>query len=415
MYSPGLGSRIQYYPMPNKKSKKQNKTQKKKVQQQVVYRDRPQRAPKNSFLGDLGSMAGNAVSKIFGLGAYEMNQNTVYEDMIKTQVPVMHSSSESIVLRHREFITNIRTSAAFEISEFIINPGLVTTFPYLANIAQNFQEYEFRGLVFEYKSTSTMAITSSTNTSMGAIMMAAQYRADATSFVNKQQLLNEMWSADARPSDNFMLPIECKPDENPLRMQYVRGGPVPSGQDAKLYDLAKLTVASAGSQNENTVGELWATYEVVLKKPQLSAGLALYGKTYYASLSSVGTGNTFAGATPLFDGIGIQLSLTGIRFPPGVQGNWLINYFVAGTPNSIQQFASITYSNCSEGWISQYSPIQYSPSNGTSSGSMQFLLPLTITYDVSGGSIAAQVILDAFTPPTGNTGYLIITQVAYGA
>jgi hypothetical protein len=39
-------------------------------------------------------------------------------------------------------------------------------FPWLSNIAQNFESYKLRGLVFEFKSMSGDALTS-TNTALG--------------------------------------------------------------------------------------------------------------------------------------------------------------------------------------------------------------------------------------------------------
>jgi len=235
-----------------------------------------------SQVTDLGRMllsGGNAAAglfgfpKIFGKGDYTMT-NTMWN--ASQQVPMMHSSKETMTLRHREYIGDVvMNGPTFVQTTYPINPGLATTFPYLSSVAECFQEYRFKGLVFEYKSTSATALTSGTNTAMGSIMLAASYRADAPAFINKQQLLNEMWSVDIVPSACGVLPIECAPAENPLSKQYVRTAGIVSG-DVKMYDLATVTVATQGGQSgqSNIVGELWASYEIELSKPQLAATIA---------------------------------------------------------------------------------------------------------------------------------------------
>lgn len=205
-----------------------------------------------------------------GSGEYSLRQNSLYKS--GRQVPFMHSANESVMIRHREYICDISASAAFTVQKAIdVNPGLSSSFPFLAAIANNFQEYRFRGLIYEFKSTSATSLVSGTNTAMGSIMMAAQYRADASQFTSKLELLNEMWSVDSVPSQNCILPIECDPRENPMGIQYIRTSTVTAVTDKKFYDLASVTVASVGSQATNVVGELWASYEVELFKPTLAS------------------------------------------------------------------------------------------------------------------------------------------------
>lgn len=278
---------IPYYTkMPNKN--KQNKTSAKKtgkkrnnnkatvpkgkLMQLVDTAVKGYNAKTNSFLGNIGQGAGNAISRIFGLGAYTVEENTLWpqaKNFSSRQVPHMQSNNESIVFRHREYLCDVNSSETFESVVYDLNPGLPSTFPYLKNIARAFQEYKFRGLVFEFKSTSASALNS-INTALGTIMLATQYRADAAPFTNKQQMLNEMWAVDGKPCEDILLPVECSPDMTPIPIQYIRDGALSTGQDKALYDLGKVTVASVGSQATAVVGELWVSYEVELLKPQLS-------------------------------------------------------------------------------------------------------------------------------------------------
>jgi len=225
-------------------------------------------------------MSGNNFSLLSGVwngaGAYSRNpplrQNTL---LTGNQVPYMHSNAETVTMRHREFICDINSSSAFTSVDYAINPGLASSFPYLSSIANSFQEYNFEGLIYEFKSTSADALNS-TNTALGTINMVASYRSDAPLPSNKLEVLNEMWSCSTKPSESMFLPIECAPVENPLAVQYIRSDALSTTQDPKFYDLARLQISSVGSQATAVVGELWATYEVTFRKPSLASASGPY-------------------------------------------------------------------------------------------------------------------------------------------
>lgn len=352
--------------------------------------------------GSIGQEAGALVSKIFGQGAYEIQQNSLLNS-IDAGVPVMHSASESITFRHREYIADVSSSTSFVTTTYSINPGLPTTFPFLSAIAQNFQEYDFKGLVFEFKSTSADALNS-TNTALGTIILAAQYRADAPAFTDKQQMLNEMWSIDGKPSECRLLPIECAPIENPFNVQYVRTGTITTG-DIKMYDLGNLVVGSYGSQASAVVGELWATYEVVLRKPQLSTGLDLNGDLAQYTATSYGN---FFGATPvaLVDTIGLTFSNTNstLNFPVGTQGKYLFYIQWVGTQTSGAWTApSISYTNCSA--VSSH----VSPSSTVDKATN---CDMEIVVNVTDPTLLASMALSSGTLPSSITNvYLLVTQI----
>lgn len=271
----------------------------------------------------IGSWLGSGVGKIFGSGAYRMDQNSVWST--GDQCPAMHSQSESVILRHREYIGDVSSSILFSNQEYPINPGLPDTFPFLSTIASNFQEYNFKGLVFEFKSTSADALNS-TNTALGTIAMAVQYRAGAVAFTTKQQVLNEMWSADSKPSNSFFMPVECAPAECPMEIQYVRTGALGSGDDIKFYDLGKLSVSEVGSQAAAVVGELWATYEVALRKPVLSGAIgtdiesAFLFRTGVSGAVPLGTDTAYTGINSL----GVTIAGNTMTIPTGSAGKYMI-------------------------------------------------------------------------------------------
>jgi hypothetical protein len=166
--------------------------------------------------------------------------------------------------------------------------------------------------------------------------MAVQYRADATAFTSKQQVLNEMWSADSKPSESFFMPVECAPAECPMDVQYIRTSALSSSDDIKFYDLGKLALSSVGSQAAAVVGELWVTYEVALKKPVLSGSIGIDALSTSLSRSSP-TAGTAPNGTAFISSVNNFLGVTfggtnsrTVTIPLGVAGKFWCSYFWYG-------------------------------------------------------------------------------------
>ncbi len=236
----------------------------------------------NPTLGkSLGKWLGTGIGTIFGSGSYELKENSLVSGT-GSQVPFVHGTSESIRFRHREFITDIQGSTTFTKVNYPVNPGFSGSFPFLSSIAENFTEYHFSGLCYEFKSTSADALNS-TNTALGTVAIAAQYRADTDLLTTKNDVLNHFWSVDTKPSESVILPIECAPSESPMKHLYVRTAPTQANQDVKFYDLCKVTVATFGMQAVATIGELWVTYDIELRKPVSLGGKGIGMGSYVAT------------------------------------------------------------------------------------------------------------------------------------
>lgn len=140
-------------------------------------------------VGTLGKYLGPKVASIFGSGDYAIsNSETVSSNALvhPEQTPKFSTTVQSFVMTKREFITNIVTSASantFEYDVFQLNPGLSNTFPWLSQIAPNFETYKCHGLMFEFRSTSSDALNS-TNTALGQVIMSCQYDAANPPFTN---------------------------------------------------------------------------------------------------------------------------------------------------------------------------------------------------------------------------------------
>jgi len=295
--------------------------------------------------GAVGTSLGAVLSKWLGSGDYTVAQNSIVKQSLKgsSSIPAMHSESQSVVIRHKEFLTEVRGSMAFNVQHtFSINPGNGLTFPWLSAIAANFQEYKIRGMVYHYIPSSGAAV-SSTNAALGTVMLQTTYRANDTAPTYKAELLNEYWAAESVPSDSFCHPIECDPKENPFNVQYIRTGNVPAGDSTLMYDLGKTYVATSGQQVDNTVlGDLWITYEIELKKPLIISNVT--GNIEFSSMTftSPPTGTNIFPVSPIQIGnldVTPVLGSNAFSIGAGIGGT----FFIQSTLNASTSFTSMNF------------------------------------------------------------------------
>lgn len=211
----------------------------------------------------LGSWVGGAVDRFVGTGDYKIERNTVLKP---TTVPAMHSSSTTSIVRHREYICDIKSwTGPALITEYPVNPGIATSFPWLHTIANGFEMYRFLGCVFEYKSLSGDVTVES---NQGFVAAAINYNPTGNKFSTKLAIENATGGQSNKPSQSFYIPMECKPQLNPLGEYFVRDAATTVAQNLNFYDVGTLTIGVGGNPTADVVlGELWCTYEIEFSKP----------------------------------------------------------------------------------------------------------------------------------------------------
>lgn len=227
----------------------------------------------------LGKKAGSLFSSITGLGEYKVNKNSLIAHA-PMNPPVVSNTNGGTRVQHREYITDISGSIAWNIASYSINPGLANTFPWLASVANAFEEYKMHGIIFEFKSTSADALNS-TNTALGTVIMATEYNPLHGVFTGKRDMENYVYSTSNAPSISAMHPIECARDASVLDELFVRNVPL-TGADLRFSDLGNFQIATIGMQAAATIGELWVTYDIELIKPKLPDALTSIGSAHYA-------------------------------------------------------------------------------------------------------------------------------------
>lgn len=366
--------------------------------------------------GRNGWNLGASLSRWLGSGDYQLSSNSLVSAAKSGQLAGMHSNSQSITVRHKEYIGDVITSGtpgAFQSQIYSLNPG-TQTFPWLSILAPNFQEYQWRGLVFEYKSTSATGIASTTNIAMGSVMMATQYRASAAPFISKLAMLEEFFSSDGKNYEDFCHPIECNPRENQNRVFYIRRDAVPLGEDIKTFDLGTFTIATQGfpgvSQN---VGELWATYEVDLIKPQLLPGLSTSVLPYLHiwSSSAITAANPWGNPYVVINNsLSAAVTTTSITFPPGaLSGNYNFSWALKTNGSALgESFYGITSTSVGVTLLTLWG-------NNVGANSVPNTVSNTSVYTVPGGGVNSWVCINNAFNIVATPGVPIVFNVVAGS
>lgn len=300
----------------------------------------------------LGGKVGDSISRALGWGDYAVAQNSlVYPDRI-----VPSFGPDTIRVRKREYICDIEASTSFSNNFFAVNPGLSEIFPWLCNLANNYEQYRWNGLIFEYVSQSAVAISATNQLSLGTVCLASDYNAIDPEYINMPQMLSTMFSNSGRPSDNVCHAVECAPTDTANKLYYVRSGQVPSGADIRLYDMLSLQVGvdklPSGTSGQG-IGQLWVSYDITLMKSvsnnQVGFDLNtdMYNMVAPATTAYFGTSRTERPGSNLGMTFGDHGSQGDLSFPPTIMSGWyLIVYQVTGASTAVVA-PTVTATNCS--------------------------------------------------------------------
>jgi len=271
-------------------------------------------------------------------------------------------SDDGVIVSRREYVSEIyapASSSSFQIQNFPINPGLELTFPWLSQIACNYDEYELIQCIFTFKST-TSESSSSTNGQVGTVIMATNYNAAAANFTDKVTMMQYAFANSGRLTDSLIHGVECDPSKlSGSPGNYIRNNPVVTGQDLKTYDHGKFQIAVANIASayaNSSIGELWVSYTVRLRKPKFYSAIGLsISKDIFCSNGGETTGNQLGSnlCRGQQNNIGVavtninptsNVSLITLTFPAAYKGNVRVSIAVA-RPTVIATGAGSTFSS----------------------------------------------------------------------
>ena len=243
--------------------------------------------PGGGMLMDAANLAGAGL-RATGLGSYAVNDTVGGGDGIPSFNPGPSDVRGNMCVAYEEFVGTIYGGDAshlnFNIQTLPLNPGMEQTFPWLSQVAQNYEEYTLRSCMFTFKSR--VSDFAANNGQVGEIIFATQYNAEDDPFTQKSDMLRYALSGLSKVTQDQLHGVECDPAKLSMAVgKYVRAGPPPSGADKKTYDHGTLNVAVCGipaAFANQALGELYVSYVVELRKPKqfVNKGWGILRDTY---------------------------------------------------------------------------------------------------------------------------------------
>nr|QXP07997.1 MAG: putative capsid protein [Arizlama virus] len=303
--------------------------------------------------GYMGRYVGNGISRVLGMGDYSVKANSLLAKVdMGVQVPRFGDARHATVVRHREYIQDITVPAApttFTNTSFSVNPGLNGSFPWLSGVAENYDQYQVLGMIFEYR---TLSSDITAGGALGSVIMASDYDVADTSYSSKLEMENSEYCTSAKPSESFSHAIECDPGVTFSPIKFVRNGAVPADKDNRLYDHTNFQIATVGLPGSagTVLGELWVTYEIALYKPTIEASnlaVAHINITGPSTSHYLGPDTTTVQRPQTGSTLDVACVNSTFYFPPGLSsGIFEIVFAYYGTSASVTGLTIGTLSNC---------------------------------------------------------------------
>lgn len=219
---------------------------------------------------DLGAKAGSQLAKLFGHGDYEIKANSLMKN-VATGSAFSKEGKRGTRIIEREYIGDVfsgtlsGSTTGFSKTTYNVNPTNSLAFPWLSTIANQYDQWEPHGIVFEFVSTSSEF--NGVSQALGAVIMASDYDAYDPDYLSKQEMENSDYACSTKPANNLLHGVECDIRERPTRSLYTS---TDNGVPLTSSTLSKLTVATQGCSTAGVnLGELWVSYDITFYKKQL--------------------------------------------------------------------------------------------------------------------------------------------------
>ena len=186
------------------------------------------------------------------------------EPLARTQLHRTEYRHSEIRLRHSEFLDSVEVPGGVESRKtYRLNPGLATTFPWLARIARNYETYTVHRIAFRY-------VPRCSATQAGYIVMAPDWDpSDDNSGASRRSLL----AFEGATTCALWTPVSAVFSGKMLHRKdshYVRTATPRLGEDIKLYDVGQLEVLiKADGVSEVIAGDIFIDYDITLTTPQI--------------------------------------------------------------------------------------------------------------------------------------------------
>lgn len=226
-------------------------------------------------LGGAIGLGTGLYDQYFGKGDYGKTVNQIVSGG-RNPITVNQGADRTgdILISQTEYLGNVTASADFKIEQYELNPGIHKTFPFLSQLANNYELYEWDGLMVCYKPLSGEG---GSDNVLGKVIMCTNYDPSALPFKNSLEMQNYDYCSTGKPSQTIIHGVETAGRSKVTNMLYVRNSS--TSRDKVFTDIGKLFIATEGMPTSATgaIGELHITYRIRLSRAKLYATLGNFG------------------------------------------------------------------------------------------------------------------------------------------
>jgi len=222
--------------------------------------------------------------------------------IMRSPKPVIKTlSNGNIRVRHSEYIGEVFGSVTFNANTYVVQPGFVSTFPWLSLMAPLYESYKMHNCAFKF-------LTEKSTATNGTVIMAVDYDVQDAVPLNKTSLLSYANATRTQPWADAV--YNCNPsDMNKFPERYVRTAAV-AASDLKTFDVGNLFVATQGCADTSVLGELHVSYDIEFKTPQLDLrNFASSGSNYSSGTVGI-TSTLILGNAPILNAAGSGLTIS---------------------------------------------------------------------------------------------------------
>lgn len=233
------------------------------------------------------------LARATGIGAYGVGGKEKANVLINSGasrapgVPAFTQESDTgaVTVSYRMFVKDIfapgtsgvsGSAKGFSVQSLDLNPGLESSFPWLSQVAANYEQYCMHQLIFTFVSSVSSFETDTGVT--GDILMLHQANEEDRVPQEAWMMKNTHGVVSGQVIDNLLCGIECDPAKTAGDdIKYVRYEGIDETKDKSKYDKGRLVIATANCPDQlagNKIGELWCSYTVTLSIPKVVTATA---------------------------------------------------------------------------------------------------------------------------------------------
>jgi len=275
---------------------------------------------------------------------------------VPSMAPKYTTRNGNVVVTNREYVGYLSGSSSFNLVSYPANPGISSLFPWLSNIANNYDRYRVKRLRFIFVSSVSTATA-------GRIALVWNYNAADLVPSTKLGALSIHPAEESNVWESFALDIPTTGG-----VYYTRDG-LPVSIDLKTTDMGSLYVVTDLCSGSSTIGELYAEYEFEFMNPH--ASIPPFSELWTVSASIT---DCFPAGTPLVGADLLGDSTVANCFRINATGRYLFNFTLVGTGTPLVSAAACQDS----GTISTITSLASVTNSGATASSQSVVWGITV-------------------------------------